>query len=125
MGDETSLEKYGAWYKNVTELLPSVHHYSWFNLPRKIKTYRDYWSKHWQSLYNIEQEDTSENNMFFDKSWSNVSDDDIKTLSERLSKEMGGWVFHTKVDFSKKTPHISLPQGHPSIIQNWVEDAKK
>ena len=49
---------------NVIENLPGVHHYSWYDLERKINTYKNYWSQHWQSLYNITQEDTPENNMF-------------------------------------------------------------
>ena len=65
--------------------LPSVHHYSWFDIERKIKTYSGFWSRHWQSLYNIDQEDTSENNMFFDKSWTNVSDQEIKDMAENLN----------------------------------------
>ena len=102
------------------ELLPSVHHYSWFNLPRKIKTYRDYWSQHWQSLYNIPQDDTAENNMFFQKPWSEVSDEDIESLSTRLKNEIGGWIFHSPVDFSNPTPHISLELDHPKFVWTWL-----
>jgi glycosyltransferase involved in cell wall biosynthesis len=115
------LEKFESWFKDVVDRLPSVHHYSWFDISRKIKTYSGFWSRHWQSLYDITQEDTSENNMFFDKPWSDVTDDDIKDLSSRLASEMGGWVFHSKVDFSKPTPHITLDTAHPEIIKNWIK----
>ena len=74
----------------------------------KIKTYRDYWSRHWQSLYNIEQDDTAENNMFFDKTWSEVTDNDISKLAKRLAEETGGHVFHSKVDWANPTPYIEL-----------------
>ena len=100
-------------------MLPGVYHYSWFNLERKIKTYRDYWSQHWQSLYNIEQEDTAENNMFFERPWSDVTDNDITELATRLKEKMGGWVFHTPVDFEKPTPHITLETAQPAVM---VED---
>ena len=89
-------------------MLPGVRHYSWFDLGRKIRTYRDYWSRHWQSLYNIEQEDTTENNMFFDKPWSEVTEKDIDELADKLANETGGHVFHSKVDWSNPTPHITL-----------------
>ena len=59
--------------------------------------------------------------MFFDKCWSDVSDDDIKNLASRLGDEMGGWIFHRKVDFSMKTPHMTLKQGSPKIINKWAD----
>ena len=65
----------------MVDSLPTVHHYSWFNIERKIKTYKNYWSSHWQSLYDIKQEDTSENNMFFNKPWSKVSDKDVSEMA--------------------------------------------
>ena len=116
-GNQEAVTAYKEWFQRVADLMPSVHHYSWFDLPRKIKTYRDYWSQHWQSLYNIEQEDTAENNMFFDKSWSEVTNDDINTLAEKLKTEMGGWVFHSKVDFEKEVPHMTLNAGQPEVMK--------
>ena len=97
-------------------MLPSVHHYSWFNLSRKIKLYRDYWSRHWQSLYDIPQLDTAENNMFFNKPWSRVTDDEINNLASELKEKMGGWVFHQRVDFSKPTPHITISVDEPKLM---------
>jgi hypothetical protein len=105
----------------VVNQLPGVYHYSWFDIERKIKTYSGFWSRHWQSLYNIHQEDNSENNMFFDKPWSEVSDDDISNLANRLKDEMGGWIFHSKVDFSTPTPHIEVQTDHPEIIKEWIK----
>jgi len=107
-GDEQAYETYADWFKRNVETLPGVRHYSWFDLARKIRTYRDYWSKHWQSLYNISQEDTPENNMFFDKAWSDVTEADIDGMAKRLAKETGGHVFHSKVDWSNPAPHIKL-----------------
>jgi len=120
--NEDALEKYQKWFDEVIERLPSVHHYSWFDIERKIKTYSGFWSRHWQSLYNIEQQDTSENNMFFDKSWAEVTDSDISDLAKRLKNEMGGWIFHEKIDFSKPTPHISISINHPETIKEWIEN---
>lgn len=98
---------YEDWFKKTVDSLPAVRHESWLNIERKIKTYKNYWGKHWQSLYDINQEDTPENNMFFNSSWKDVSDDDISSMASRLANEMGGWVFHSRVDFSKKTKWIS------------------
>lgn len=116
-GNEECLEWYENWFNNAVENLPGVHHYSWMNLERKIKTYKNYWSKHWQSLYNIEQQDTIENNMFFDKKWSEVSDNDIKELSKKLKNKMGGWVFHKKIDFNNPTPHVFIEREEPELMK--------
>jgi len=107
-GNEQAYEVYADWFKRNVEMLPGVRHHSWLDLGRKIRTYRDYWSKHWQSLYDVEQDDTADNNMFFDKPWSEVTEEEIDELAERLAKETGGHVFHSKIDWSKPTPHIEI-----------------
>jgi hypothetical protein len=117
-GNKEALTTYENWFNSAIDSLPCVHHYSWTDISRKIKTYKNYWSKHWQSLYNIEQKDTSENNMFFDKPWEDVSEEDIDNLALRLSQEMGGWIFHNKIDFNKPTPHIKVDRSQPSIMIN-------
>ena len=118
--NDDAIQKYQEWFQLNVDMLPSVHHYSWFDLSRKIKTYRDYWSQHWQSLYDISQEDVPENNMFFDKSWSNVTEDDISILANRLKNEMGGWVFHSRVDFNKPTKHLTLSTSHPKYMSEYL-----
>ena len=115
-GNDDAVEAYENWYNNLVENLPGVHHYSWYDLERKIKTYKNFWSKFWQSLYNIEQEDTIENNMFFDKCWKDVSDEEIKELAVKLKDKMGGWIFHNKVDFEKPTPHVYIERGEPKLM---------
>jgi len=115
-GSEDALNEYSKWFNRCVELLPGIHHYSWHDLGRKIRTYRDYWSKHWQSLYNIEQEDLPENNMFFQRSWTDVTDSDIDKLASKLEEEMGGWIFHEPIDFSKNTPYINITTQPPKIM---------
>lgn len=118
-GNAEALAAYEQWFKNVIGVLPTVYHYSWFDLERKIRTYKNFWSKFWQSLYNIEQRDTAENNMFFQKPWSEVSEEEIADMAKRLKAEMGGWIFHSPVDFSKKTPFVNLNGRQPKVI---IED---
>jgi hypothetical protein len=116
-GNAEAKENYNKWFNSLITQLPGVHHYSWFNMERKIKTYKNYWQKHWESLYDIAQEDTAENNMFFQKPWAEVTDEDISSLAARLSTELGGWVFHSPVDFSKPTPHLSVDRGEPAVMK--------
>ena len=115
-GDNNALEAYSNWFNSAIQQLPSVHHYSWINIPRKIRTYRDYWSKHWLSLYDIDQTDTAENNMFFDKPWSEVSEKEIENLATELADKLGGWIFHSKVDLNKKVPHVVVSREQPKIM---------
>ena len=56
--------------------------------------------------------------MFFDKAWSDVTDDDIKQLSIDLAQKMGGWIFHQKINFNKPTPHVVLKQSQPQLMKN-------
>lgn len=115
-GNDQAFTDYQRWFQSLIDVLPGVHHYSWFNVERKIKTYKKYWQKHWESLYNIEQDDTSENNMFFQKPWSEVSDDEIASLAEKISRETGGWVFHSPIDFSKPNPHLVINRNQPKVM---------
>ena len=55
--------------------------------------------------------------MFFDKPWSEVTDDDIDNLAKNLKEKMGGWVFHSKVDFDKPTPYMTLEFDQPSVMK--------
>jgi len=120
-GDNNAMNLYANWFQSTMSGLPSVIHYSWYDIERKIKTYKNYWSKHWQSLYDIQQEDTIENNMFFDKKWSEVTDEDVSMMAEKLESELGGWIFHEKVDFGRPTPCLEVSDSaHPETIKEWL-----
>ena len=107
-GDSDALKSYKQWMQNCVNLLPCVEHFSWMDIERKIVTYQNYWQKHWESLYDIKQEDTAENNMFFDKPWSEVNKEEIKELAENLTSKTGGHVFHSKIDWKNTTPSITI-----------------
>jgi glycosyltransferase involved in cell wall biosynthesis len=118
-GNQAALGAYNAWFNEVINNLPSVYHYSWFNLDRKIKLYKNYWTKHWLSLWNCDLDDTSENNMFFDMPWAEVTDDMIREKAEQL-KQIGGWIFHKKWD-GTVTPHIKVNVTPPKHAQEFFK----
>ncbi len=64
---------------------------------------------------------SSENNMFFDKPWSEVSESELDEQAEKLSNELGGWVFHDRVDFSRPTPWLTLDVTQPAVM---LDDTK-
>ena len=115
---DANLGNYSNFINAAVQELPSVHHYSWFDIERKIYTYKNYWSKHWASLYNKVTDDIPENNMFFDKSWADVSDKEIVNLANKMDNELGGWVFHSRVDFNKPTPWYKIES--PTINQEMA-----
>ncbi len=115
-GDEKALEEYNVLFEELVTKVPGVFHYSWYDIERKIKTYRGFWQRHWESLYDVSQEDTAENNMFFEKPWSEVTDKDITTLAKDLEEKLGGWIFHQKVDLNAKVPHLTLNIKQPEIM---------
>ncbi len=121
---KNNLQNYSNFINAALKELPSVHHYSWFDIERKILTYKNYWSKHWASLYNKITDDIPENNMFFDKKWSDVSNEEIVNLATKMNNELGGWVFHERVDFTKPTPWYSVDSGHPNIMKSWLKERK-
>ena len=121
-GDPNAVKAYEDWYQRAVEQLPGVHHYSWYDIPKKIRQYKMHWASFWKSQYRHDAEDTAENNVMFDKPWSEVTDNDIEELGSRLADELGGWVFHEKVDFSYKIPHVTIKRSHPAEFLNLSED---
>lgn len=115
-GNKEALIQYESWLNNVINHLPGVYHYSWYDLERKIHTYKGFWSRHWTSLYNQVQEDIPENNKFFNKKWCDVTDNEIKKLAIKMKNELGGWIFHDLVDFTKPTPWINIQKQEPKVM---------
>lgn len=123
-GNEQALEAYQGWFKQVVEGIPGVHHFSWFDLERKIKTYKNYWGKHWQSLYDQSRDDTAENNMFFDVPWSDVTDEMISDLAVRLRNDCGGWIWHRKWT-GKNTPSMKPTTSLPESMLGFFNGRKR
>jgi glycosyltransferase involved in cell wall biosynthesis len=123
-GSKEALSQFEGWFGKMIETLPSVRHYSWWDMERKIRSYRGFWQRHWESLFDIRREDTAENNMFFDKPWSDVTDEEITGLAARMRNEMGGWIFHRKIDFTRPTPSIGVESTHPVIVKEWIKEKR-
>jgi hypothetical protein len=108
-----AIEEYERWFNMIVSEIPSVYHYSWFDIERKIKLYRDYWTQHWNSLYGKNAEDTADNNMMFNVAWSDVTDDMITARAIELAEKLGGWIWHQKWDGKTITPYIHINVSGP------------
>ena len=120
--EPNALKKYEDWFNHVVNIMPSVFHYSWLDIERKIYTYKNFWQTHWESLYNTKQEDTAENNMFFDKPWKDITAEEITAKAKELSENLGGWVFHSKVNFDTPTPSISIKKSQPGLMNESTKN---
>lgn len=113
-GRSVSQTLYERWFNDVIAVLPGVHHYSWFDLQRKIRLYRDYWTSHWCSIEGRQYVDTAETNMMFDVPWSQVTDEMIDARAAEL-REIGGWIWHRKWD-GTKTPWMTVKRSEPKVM---------
>ena len=106
---------YQDWFNEAVNNLPSVFHWSWLDIERKIRLYRDYWTSHWITLTGKEYKDTPHTNMMFDCAWSDVTDKMISKRAKELSKT-GGWIFHSKWN-GEMTPWLKLNRKPPQTPQ--------
>lgn len=118
-----NLEEYEKWYNLIVNNYPSVHHYSWFNIKKKIIDHKNHWFKFHASMYSQDVDDTSENNKFFDKPWSEVTDREITKRAKELEK-IGPRIVHHKIDSSIKGNTINVKREHPRIMKKWIERNK-
>jgi len=117
LGNEEARKQYEAWLNQVAASLPGVYHYSWYDLPRKIRLYRDYWQNHWNALWDKDTSDTAENNMMFGKPWSEVTDEDIAKRAQEMKEKLGGWIWHKPWDGKATTPSVYIQRSQPKIMQ--------
>jgi len=117
IGNDQARKEYERWFNTVINGLPCVFHYSWYDLPRKIRLYRDYWTRHWNSLYGRSIDDTAENNMMFDLPWSEVTEEMIEDRVKLMKEKLGGWIWHSKWDGKTTTQHITVNRNEPKIMK--------
>lgn len=118
-GNKDALNAYENWLNQVANNVPGVYHYSWFDMVRKIKTYRDYWTKHWNDIEGKKYVDTAETNMMFDLPWSQVTEDMIVERAKQF-RTIGGWIWHKKWD-GRITPWIKIAKLPPQIMSEFVK----
>ncbi len=115
-GDENARKQYEGWFNHVVSQLPPVFHYSWFDLPRKIRLYRDYWQNHWAALWDQDTSDTAKNNMMFGIPWADVTDEMIVERTKQMKEKLGGWIWHRQWDGVTTTPHITCSRTQPKVM---------
>jgi glycosyltransferase involved in cell wall biosynthesis len=119
LGNKQALSDYQAWFQEVVNGLPCVYHYSWYDLERKIHLYKNYWTKHWESLTGKTYVDDAKSNMMFDLPWSEVTNEMIKEKAKELQKT-GGHIWHRKWN-GTITPWLTIQHSEPKVMQNFAK----
>lgn len=116
------VDPYGRWYNSVINQLPGVFHYSWFNIERKIRQYKLFWTDFWKAMYGPDSAQNKDPNWnpFFEVPWSEVTNEMIKAKAEELETKTGGHIFHTRWT-GQVTPHVKINREHPLLIKEWVK----
>lgn len=98
-----------------------IWHLSWLDLRRKISHYKHHWRSFHNSMYNLNKEDTADNNVMFDKPWKKVSFGDMSEMADILLKN-GPRFFHSK-EREWKGSTVALPNGlnPPDSVLQWAK----
>lgn len=119
MTNPGALKQYQEWFENRTAVLPTIYHFSWWCIGKKINNYKQFWNNFWPSLYGEEKPQGSNWNPFFgDTPIESFTPDEINKFARRLKEETGGHIFHTQWK-GQCTPHITLKNPLPTIMTEW------
>jgi intein/homing endonuclease len=116
---DDNLKTFELWFNNAVQQLPTIYHYSWFNIERKIRHYKLFWTNFWKAMYN-ENRDERTNPFFPGLLWSEVTDDMIKEKALLLEEATGGHIFHSPFT-GKKSNHVRILKNHPKIMDDWIK----
>jgi glycosyltransferase involved in cell wall biosynthesis len=116
---QSNIEEYEKWFDKVIQTYPSVFHFSWLKIERKVRNYLG--NRGWQSFH-ASMFNLSENTPMFDHA---PTEDEIKQKVKEI-KEHGPHIFHRKMsDETKgKVKTISVSRTIPEIVKDWVNDNK-
>lgn len=119
---DPNLKAFESWFNSCLQQLPGVYHYSWFNIERKIRQYRLFWTSFWKAMYNQDRDER--NNPFFPNLlWSEVTEEMMKNTASVLEANTGGHVFHVPWDGST-TNSIRVFKDHPQLMNDWINTHK-
>ena len=121
VSEESFVPTYEAWFNKITTKMPTIYHYSWWSVYEKMLKYKLFWNNSWMSLYNEER--PAGYNPFFNKSFDEVTEEEMLDEARKLELETGGHVFHKPWD-GRKTNHVIIKKEHPENIKEWATKHK-
>lgn len=110
-----------AGFASLSNTPLQIWHLSWLDFKRKISHYRDFWHAFHASMYNLKLEDSPQNNVMFDKKWSDVKNEDIQEMSATLDR-LGPRSFHEKQRKWTGPVEYINKNAIPNSIINWASE---
>lgn len=117
-------EKYARICNDDFKTWPSIFHYSLANIPRKIRNYRDFWSKFWTDMY----EEPVEQQYFKGKKVEDVTDEDVISEAKKIisqgDPELAFYKHSVDVhghQYNGKVPLFKLDRSQPAVMKSWIE----
>jgi glycosyltransferase involved in cell wall biosynthesis len=100
-------ERYAEGINEIFNHLPSVHHYSWFNLPRKIRQLKKngVWDRMWSLLYQKES---------MERFPGVETEEQVQELAKHLYEQGGE-------DGDKIKYKFKLSRSQPAVMKEWIE----
>lgn len=97
---------YGREMNKIFSELPSVYHYSWTKLDRKIKSFKSFWNKTWSNLYNEEKPEDR---------FPDVDVNDPSSIEKKASELLKRGGEHGSA------PLFDLEGSQPSGMKEWLQ----
>jgi hypothetical protein len=124
----TDPERYARVCNDDFKSYPSIFHYSLANIPRKIRNYRDFWSKFWVSMYD---EEKPEQQYFKGKKVEEATEDDVIVEARKIiaqgDPELAFYKHSVDVhgrQYGDRVPMFRLERSHPAIMSGWIEQCR-
>jgi glycosyltransferase involved in cell wall biosynthesis len=123
MARRTNPELYSVLCNKHFKQYPSIFHYSLSNIPRKIRNYRDFWSKFWNDMY----DEPVEQQYFKGKKMEEVTDEDViaeaKNVIAQGDPELAFYKHSVEVHGRQfnKVPLFKLERSQPAVMSEWIK----
>lgn len=105
----TNHDEYGRAMNDIFERMPCVFHYSWADIARKIRNFRDFWDGCWSNLYNLVKK---EQRFFAGRDIETVTDEEL--LAEAAAvRSRGGEHAQSKT--------FKLKRSNPKVMDEWLK----
>lgn len=103
---QTDPKSYGERMNQIFNELPSVFHYSWANIPRKIKNFKQTWDSMWNNLYNEKEKI---------ERFPEVRDENDVENIEKVAKDL-----FERGGEHEGAPTFKLNKTNPAVMKEWL-----
>ncbi len=110
-------DRYEALFHDQLDDLPVVHNFQWYAIDAELRRLRDYWSRFHGSFYRSRAVSAWP---FFDKPWSDVSDQDVLLRAVELEVD-GPAALGLDIDYPSR---MQARMDVPEAVRPWLERSR-